>query len=118
MSALMLNSKPLVKKTPPDSRLRLFLFRLAEASWFDFVIIACIICNSLLLALRWYEQTREAINIIEAMNLFFTVVFLLEAIIKIGGYGRRYFKENWNRFDFFIVVVSVAEWVITQFVSL
>jgi len=53
--------------------------------------------------------------IIESVNLFFTVVFLIEAVMKILAWRRSYFKEGWNRFDFFIVVISVIELVITAF---
>ena len=43
-----------------------------------------------------------------AQNLF-TLIFLLEAIIKIIAYGNSYFKNSWNQFDFFVVVSSIID---------
>ena len=46
-------------------------------------------------------------QILEAINYFFTFVFTMEAFLKLSAFGCRYFKDNWNRFDFLIVVTSV-----------
>ena len=42
-------------------------------------------------------------------------MFLIEAIMKILAWRTAYFKEGWNRFDFFIVAISVIELIITAF---
>jgi len=44
---------------------------------------------------------------LENANLAFTVIFTLEAAMKITGLGWSYFKNNWNCFDFFLVVISL-----------
>lgn len=36
----------------------------------------------------------------------FTVIYNLEAIIKLIGMGLHYFDDSWNNFDFFVVIVS------------
>ena len=43
----------------------------------------------------------------EFCNYIFTCIFVLEAIIKLIAYSKRYFKDNWNIFDFSIVASSV-----------
>ena len=41
-------------------------------------------------------------------NFFFTAFFTFEAIIKILGYGFKYYwYVNWNKFDFIIVSFSL-----------
>jgi len=40
-------------------------------------------------------------------NVSFLAIFGIEAGVKIAAFGRRYFKDNWNNFDFTIVVLSV-----------
>ena len=36
-------------------------------------------------------------------------IFIAEAVIKIIGLGiRGYFSDNWNRFDFFLVILTIA----------
>ena len=40
------------------------------------------------------------------MGYVFATIYNVEAIIKIGGLRTRYFEDNWNRMDFFIVVCN------------
>ena len=42
-------------------------------------------------------------------NYFFTGIFLLECIVKLYVYRLPYFKNGWNRFDFFVVVSSLID---------
>ena len=52
-------------------------------------------------------------QVTEYINLFFTVVFVIEAIIKIIGLRFHYFRRAWNVFDFVVVVLSViGRWTI------
>ncbi|MEL6717877.1 MAG: ion transporter [Bacteroidota bacterium] len=45
---------------------------------------------------------------LEVADQFFIVLFLIEAVVKIRTYGRKnYFSSGWNRFDFFIVIMSI-----------
>ena len=42
--------------------------------------------------------------------MFFTSVFILEAIIKLLTLGfRGYFHSGWNKFDFFVVFASILD---------
>jgi hypothetical protein len=41
------------------------------------------------------------------LNIIFTSLFILEAIIKLIGFGKRYFLEPWNVFDFVVSLVSL-----------
>ena len=46
-------------------------------------------------------------DVLDWMNVCFTIVFTLEAIIKIIAYSGRYFKISSNIFDFCVVIVSI-----------
>ena len=52
---------------------------------------------------------------IERINLCFLGIFVVEAIIKLLGYGLRYFKDTWNRFDFITVLLSISALIISNF---
>jgi hypothetical protein len=54
---------------------------------------------------------------IDVINLVFTAIFTLEAVVKITAYKGRYFATGSNCFDFFIVVVSIIELVIALFLD-
>jgi len=40
------------------------------------------------------------------------VVFILEMILKMIGFGLGYFKNNWNKFDFFVVIAAIFDIVL------
>jgi hypothetical protein len=43
------------------------------------------------------------------INVFFVAFFTAEAAVKLAALGRLvYFFENWNKFDFFVVIISIA----------
>ncbi len=37
----------------------------------------------------------------------FTVIFTVEFLIKVAGYGNRLFVDNWNVFDMIVVLISI-----------
>jgi len=43
---------------------------------------------------------------IEYGNYTFSIIFLIEAVIKIIAFGGRYFTDNWNIFDFMLVIAT------------
>ena len=54
----------------------------------------------------------------EIANYVFTIIFTIEAIIKIIALGfRSYFTKGWNVFDFLIVVVSYITFILGFYVS-
>ena len=44
---------------------------------------------------------------LDAANVYFTLIFTFEAILKVMAYGRAYFTEIWNLVDFAIVCSSL-----------
>jgi len=98
------------------SSLRIFLKKLISNPYFDGMIYHCIAFNSLMLALDEPRLTdgyqRATISLI--LNLI-SIVFVCEMIIKIIAMGfyfgeNTYFKDNWNRLDFIIVMFSFLTW--------
>jgi voltage-dependent calcium channel L type alpha-1D len=54
---------------------------------------------------------------LDILNEIFTAIFAIEAIMKIVGFGSRYFKDGWNVFDLIIVVGSVVGIFISAFLN-
>ena len=86
--------------------------------WFDRFITLCICVNSVLLASKQYDTNYDADyesswnDLLENLDLVFTIIFLLECIIKVAAMGfyrhkGSYLKDYWNWIDFVIVVISV-----------
>lgn len=69
-----------------------------------------IIGNTILLALKWYDQDDQTLLVIEIINYVFSVIFTVEAIIKLIALKKKYFKDYWNIFDFIVVI---GTWVVS-----
>lgn len=52
---LVINSKPVKKFKPPSSKIRKICFFIQDHRFFDRLILACIILNTIVLTLRWYD---------------------------------------------------------------
>lgn len=58
------------------------------------------------MALRFYQMNETYSLWLDILNYVFTLIYNLEAALKIFACGHNYFLNNWNRFDFFIVIVG------------
>jgi hypothetical protein len=74
--------------------------------------MACIFGNTLTMEMQHFGQSDGLEMFMFVTNSLFSTLFLLEAITKICAFGRFYFHEYWNRFDFFIVCCSIVAFVI------
>ncbi|OWZ15606.1 Voltage-gated Ion Channel, partial [Phytophthora megakarya] len=79
---------------------------------FDWFIMICITINMLLMASQYYGQSTHQTIIVENLNELFAAIFTTEATLKIIAYGTAYFEDNWNRFDFFVVVSTLLSVVL------
>eukprot|EP00421_Protoceratium_reticulatum_P005607 CAMPEP_0168363876 /NCGR_PEP_ID=MMETSP0228-20121227/3920_1 /TAXON_ID=133427 /ORGANISM="Protoceratium reticulatum, Strain CCCM 535 (=CCMP 1889)" /LENGTH=1902 /DNA_ID=CAMNT_0008376623 /DNA_START=137 /DNA_END=5845 /DNA_ORIENTATION=+ len=90
-------------------RLRRKVFNVVDHINFERAILVAIVINTTLMSLKifpppwkWWEP------LLVSLNSFFLLVFLLEAALKIFALRWSYFKDNWNRYDFFCVVLGVC----------
>jgi voltage-gated sodium channel type IV alpha len=58
------------------------------------------------MALRFYQMNETFGMWLDISNYIFTLIYNLEAALKIFACGHNYFLNNWNKFDFFIVIVG------------
>lgn len=86
--------------------------KICESKSFEQGIIILICINTLFLASEHYDPPAWLVKLSEIANLFFTVIFLLEMLMKICGFGcKKYLEDNFNIFDAFIVTMSYVELV-------
>ena len=78
----------------------------------------CILLNTIVLALSWYQEPHSVLSFTKNANLVFVAIFTAEAIIKIVAYKCAYFKDPWNIFDFVVVVVTPIVIIISLFPAL
>lgn len=77
---------------------------------FEIFIMVLIVCNIVTMGMT-YEGSSDSYNsVLENINLFFTVSFILELIMKLFAFGvSGFFANDWNKFDLFVVVSSIID---------
>ncbi|XP_072568642.1 voltage-dependent T-type calcium channel subunit alpha-1H isoform X3 [Paramormyrops kingsleyae] len=87
---------------------RLYIHTLCTNHYLD-LFITCIICiNVVTMSMEHYNQPKYLEEVLKYCNYVFTIVFVLEALLKLVAFGfRRFFKERWNQLDLAIVLLSI-----------
>ena len=96
----------------PKSDWRQPFYYIAESKTLEYFILGCIIVNTVILTLSWYDQPVKWTNYCETINLLFALIFTGEFIIKFVGYGYRYFQDSWNVFDGTIVAITLLSLIL------
>ena len=74
---------------------------------FELAIIVLIILNMIAMAFEHYGQPESYDDALDLLNIVFTTIFTLEALVKIMGLRWHYFRRAWNIYDFIICIVSI-----------
>lgn len=84
-----------------------FIFDVAISNKFELTIVILIFLNMVVMMVEHYKQPQSVTLALEIINIIFTTVFTLEALIKIIGLRWHYFRRVWNIFDLIIVILSI-----------
>ncbi|ESO94539.1 hypothetical protein LOTGIDRAFT_118343 [Lottia gigantea] len=102
------NKKPQKTIKRPKTKFQGFFFDIATSNKFELSIIVIIFLNMITLAIESYKQSDTIRDALKILNIIFTVIFILECMIKLIGMRWHYFRQFWNVFDFIIVLLSVT----------
>ncbi|RLN47503.1 hypothetical protein BBJ29_000588 [Phytophthora kernoviae] len=100
---------------PPQHPLRRFLFYAVKAKRFEWFIMICIIVNTFLMAGQYFGESTMQAYVINIVNEFFAAVFTVEAVIKLTAFSWEYFEDQWNQFDFFVVLGTLLSVIVEMF---
>lgn len=79
-------------------------------------ILCLIVLNAIILFIGGYAKPAQE-NILFAIDLFITILFIFELLIKISEYGfKNYISSGWNKLDFILVLLSIPS-IITIFID-
>ena len=71
--------------------------------------------NTLCMASEYYDQPDWLTSLHQIANYIFTAAFTMEMLIKMFGYGFfKYFDDNFNTFDCFVVLMSYLDIALSQ----
>jgi len=86
-----------------------------ESKFFEKFVIILIVMNTGFMASEHYEQYQWITTASDIANMFFTVVFLFEMLLKMFGFGcKKYVQDGFNLFDAFIVIMSYVELILAS----
>ena len=93
------------------------MFRLVNHPSFILFIFAVIGMNTVTLSLEIYNLNTGVMQFswLDYLNFIFFSIFALEVIVKIFGFGLiEFYKDKFNLFDTFVVVLSLLEIIIAS----
>lgn len=111
MQKLILNAKP---KDPfifaPKAKFSKFFQRIITNKFFDPIIMVAIVLNIVVMAMSYEDSSLSYQDLLDNVNLVFTVIFMLEMVLKLLALGPKgYWFNGWNRFDAFVVTASIVD---------
>lgn len=96
----------------PKNIVRKYFHDLVSSDRFDVVIMSCIILNMFQMGCFAEGMSEGMIWFLDFTNVIFTIVFIVEAVLKLVAFGGSYFENAWNKFDFFVVCSSIGDFVL------
>jgi hypothetical protein len=84
-------------------------WKIVTSTPFDLFIMAVIVLNIVQMGINFENAPLLYVQLLGISDYFFTVIFVVEAYLKLRAYSFRYFDTLSNKFDAFIVVSSLID---------
>ena len=79
----------------------------------DKFILWIIVLNAVTIFLQGFDLERQYLNLIRIADNLFTILFILEMVIKIREYRfSGYWKNNWNKFDAVLIILATPSLIL------
>lgn len=104
--AIAERKKKLQKKCVKPDGWRGQVYTLVHSNVFDKFIVLIVVLNTLALMSKSYQMNVYFEDLLKFLNYVFAFIFNVEMILKLASDGKRYFLDNWNLFDMFIVITA------------
>ena len=107
---LILSSSPVYETTNvPKEPWRQKFHSLVSSDQFDLIIMSCIVLNMIQMGCLYEGANEQWLYVLWFSNVIFTIIFIIEGILKLTAFGWSYFDNSWNNFDFFVVISSIFD---------
>ncbi|KAJ9445826.1 Sodium channel protein 60E [Diplonema papillatum] len=112
------NSKPLSSDVVKLTRVQTIMRPIVNQPSFDLLVSLFISLNVLFMALEHADQSFEWDRFLFIVSLIFLCIFSTEAAMKLVAFGfKGYITDRWNRFDFFVLLISLSGLILGLVVS-
>merc|ERR1711970_1531073 len=89
--------------------------KICKSQWMFWLIVILVFLNTCVLATEHHNQPEWLDDFQEYTNLFFVILFTGEMLMKMYALGfSGYMVSLFNRFDFFVVLSSILEYVLVK----
>jgi len=100
---------------PMKGTIKYYLREFVDNEIFQYTMMTIILLNMILMVISFDGSPSNLSNLLKILNYFFTIIFIIECLLKLFAYGiKPYFHISWNKFDFFVVVVSLIDWIVNS----
>ncbi|XP_069797369.1 voltage-dependent L-type calcium channel subunit alpha-1S-like isoform X2 [Narcine bancroftii] len=109
-----LKARPLMRYIPKNPY-QYRVWYVVTSSYFEYLMFALILLNTICLGMQHYEQSEEMNQLSDMLNVVFTGLFALEMVFKLFAFkAKGYFGDPWNVFDFLIVIGSIIDVILSE----
>lgn len=103
----LIHKKPEKEHNCPKNAFRAKAYKIVKHKWFTLLVFTSIAANTIIMMCYHSRQSESQGNLLNYLNIGLVSVFTIEAVLFIMATGKEYFKDNWKRFDFFVVSMSI-----------
>mmetsp|Transcript_20362 Transcript_20362/g.38964 ORF Transcript_20362/g.38964 Transcript_20362/m.38964 type:complete len:841 (+) Transcript_20362:3-2525(+) len=103
----LMKLKPFVNVPRPKNRLRAWFHKISSSSTMEVMVNLLILLTFLVSCMEHYKQPGEVSETTEVFNMVANILFAMEIMVKLTGFGPWYFHSMWNRFDFVTTCVTL-----------
>lgn len=76
---------------------------------FEIFMFVVILLNSVVVLLSFFDTKPDRQAIYDAIDYWFVLIYILEFVLKMIGLGIfAYFRDNWNKMDFSLIIISLS----------
>ncbi|XP_048587790.1 voltage-dependent P/Q-type calcium channel subunit alpha-1A isoform X2 [Nematostella vectensis] len=90
------------------------VWKIVDSRPFEYFIMTLIALNTLILMMKFYQEPTLYRYYLDLFNSIFTFMFTAEALLKLIAFRTNYFRDNWNVFDFVVVLGSLLDFVLDK----
>ncbi|XP_028442756.1 voltage-dependent T-type calcium channel subunit alpha-1H-like isoform X2 [Perca flavescens] len=85
------------------------LQRIVNSKLFDRLVKFAVFLSIVTMAIEHYDQPNVLTDVLQISNIVFTIIFVVELVIKLLALTWTYFRDWNNIFDFLIAIISLWE---------
>ena len=110
----MTKTKPMRMVSPPNNPIMKYCYQISDNQKFEIFITVVILLNMVQMCCEHHNASKAFEEVMWWANLIFSIIYSIEAAIKLIGHRKFYFYKSWNVFDFVIVVAAWFGMIIDQ----